>query len=201
MKLNEDAIFCPQCGEKHFKDLEQPPSNTDTVPLNKVSCGYRSIQGKFSKQASRTPLQSKSGKRVSYVMTKRKYFCASCGSEVGYMDKFCLKCGMAQANKEQQSKNFEIVDNHVPLAVAALFMCIPLGIIAMALAGSVTRSLDNNNINDAKVKANAVYIISIVGIAIGAVVGLSLMINILSPTLQSQSRESYRNNYDWTFTY
>ena len=183
--LFDGSGFCPECGTAAIASGDgQKPSNVQEdvkadepakkQPIQKSPSATQSIKLSGQKKLTITGKPVKPNPvKVSYSLKKQnqKIFCQECGEELAPHEKFCPKCGKqvvkADAPKFTTSK---YVDNHQVLALFSLFLCVPAGIIALILAGSVTRSLDANDIEAAKHKAVVVKVISLIGIAIGLIV-------------------------------
>ena len=185
--LKDDVLFCPTCGTKQ--------THSD---LGEVAVVQQTGKDDSSRSQPEHPIAKskdssiqQSHKQVSYKLKRKKFFCHNCGSEISYAEKFCPKCGTDNSESIKaraaltSSVPFEIVDTHSSKAVACLFFCLPLGLIAIFLASQVDQMLARNDIEGAKSKANQVLVISLIGIASGVLIGLLLLPSLFSGMMTS----------------
>ena len=88
---------------------------------------------------SANPPQEKAGKAVGgrFFIKKKKRFCRECGSELNPAKPRCPKCGamsIAESSSARISRVAGDVSNHVGMAIVAIVLFLPLGVIALVFA-------------------------------------------------------------------
>lgn len=114
-------------------------------------------------------------------------FCPRCGTNNSGEATFCVQCGNALREPQQQQRQQQLnyVPNYLVQAIlVTLFCCLPFGIVAIVQAAQVNSKLQANDqagALEASEKAKKWCWVSLwVGLSIGAIYFLIIFIGILS---------------------
>jgi uncharacterized membrane protein YvbJ len=116
------------------------------------------------------------------------YYCPNCGSEIADGQKYCNVCGkeinptgIPVNNSGTQKNNPPNVDNHLAKAIiVTLFCCVPLGIISIINAASVSGKLQAGDIEGAIIASKKADKMANWAIISGIIVGLIYFIAALA---------------------
>lgn len=140
---------------------------------------------------SAIPPQKKAGGGKRFFIKKKKRFCRECGSELSPVKPQCPKCGamsIAESSSVRISRMSGDGSNHVGMAICAIVLFFPLGIIALvfALQAQSRRAFgDDYGAEDA---ARTAHACAKIGIILGSI-GLTLWFFVWLYTYQNMIRE------------
>jgi hypothetical protein len=112
-------------------------------------------------------------------------FCPRCGTNNSGTATFCVQCGNALRESQQQQQQLNYVPNYLVQAIlVTLFCCLPFGIVAIVQAAQVNSKLETHDqagALEASEKAKKWCWVSLwVGLSIGAIYLIIILIGISS---------------------
>lgn len=176
---NGKPAKCEVCGKafvvEALKDEKSLEASSPTLPP-----GLRLVEdvgGKKLKPTAAPPAtrkmsfgQKKKPSTVSFSSSKKRY-CRECGSELSARAVVCPNCraSVLHSNFSGSSAPCEEVPDHLVGAIFSLFLCLPLGIVAMIYVMQSRQKLGNGDRYGAEADARTAGTLAKVAIIIGVI--------------------------------